>query len=93
MSEDIILDDANQPTDFLPMFGDFGSKFPFKPMIAIFIVLMLMNSDVFLSKVLSEFKNTTHFAATTTTWGTFIQSSITILMIILIFYLTSSGIL
>ena len=60
------------PDDLMSIFVDIGSHAQYKFLLMMFIVFIIVNSDVFINRILSNFKNATDYKYPTN-WGVLLQ--------------------
>lgn len=82
-SSRLTLPKSKSPDDFYSLFNDFTESCNFKLLGGLFIIFMILSSDVFLNRILSRFKNAVEYN-TITTWGIMIQGIIMVIAMIML---------
>lgn len=80
-SEKITVSKKHRPTDFVPMLEDMVKEIPCKMMFIMFLVFMLLSSDVFINRILARVDGAVSYIDTPTTYGTCLMA----LMFIVLF--------
>ncbi len=79
-SEPVTTAGNNKPTDLNPvLFGAF-SAIPIKHMVLLFIIFILLSSDVFISRILGKLDDTVGYNGSVTTKGTIITGVLLIIL-------------
>jgi hypothetical protein len=86
-----VMEDKNK-SDFASLFVDGCKQIPYKRVFFLFLFMMFVFSDFFISNILSQIKDTTYMD-TTTTKGTLIQIIIVLVMYIGIDILVGNNII
>jgi len=84
----------HQPSDLHTVAGTALSKVPAKLMFYMFIIYLLLSSDVFIKRILSNFSNAvTTFNSSTTTYGTIITGILLVISLACIDFLIKQDVI
>jgi len=83
MDSELLLTSRRQPDDLTSAILDIMSCIQFKFLGLLMIVFLLINSDVFIGRALSQFKNAVDQRCTTS-WGVFLQGLFLVIIMICI---------
>lgn len=79
-SEPVTTSGNNKPTDLNPVVFGIFSAIPFKHMALLFIIFILLSSDVFISRILGKLDDTVGYNGAVTTKGTIITGLLLVIL-------------
>lgn len=79
-SEPVVATGNNKPTDLNPVVFGMFSAIPWKHMVLLFIMYILLSSDVFISRILSKVDDAVGYNGAVTTKGTIITGLLLVIL-------------
>lgn len=80
-SDPVRASSKKQPSDLTPVVGNIFKKIPWKLMIYVFIIYLLLSSDVFIKAILNNINGAVGFSNSPTTYGTIITGLLLVIFV------------